>query len=288
MGWKLGLAGLALVVCVAVHAGAAQPGAAYGTFEGRDYILVWPAVPPTRIVVYLHASGPKPLAYESRSGMLQALAADAGAHGYALLAPTSGVGHCEAAGAGPMDEIACWRLDASDDELGRINRLIAFIEQKNAVAFQTRDIVGYELGAQLVVSGLAAGRLESWSRLGLLDGKPPPALDRLPEASARGPLIYLEAPQDDSEAAAQTTALQRSLGDADYGPRICVRGRSGDRQYDAQRTASFLAWFALDCRTVAPPPAPRGGSGGQADGAATAQIREAGEQDAAARRKPQG
>jgi hypothetical protein len=260
MGSKSGLAGFLLAAGLAAQAAAVEPGAAYGTFEGRGYVVVWPAGPPSRLVLYFHASGAEPLGYEARSGMLEALATDAGARGYALLAPASGVGDCDSAEAAPVADLACWRLDALDEELARVDRLVAHLAQTNNVSFPVRDAVGYELGADLVLAAFAAGRFESYGRIGLLDARPPAVA--LPPGAPNGTLIYLEAADGEPEGVQNASSLLDVLVEADYGTRTCTRSGAGGRAYDGRRLGSFLAWFAVDCRNLAPVLQPQSGTGG--------------------------
>jgi hypothetical protein len=252
MGWKRGLAGLALCAGAAggwtlaepeaSSAGAAEPGASVAVFEGRDYFLIWPAGTPTELLVYLHAEDAQALGYEARSGMLEALAADGASRGYAVVAPSATQAACEPSGG----EGACWRLDAVAEELAYLERLVAAVEAGADLRFETRSVVGYARGGALLVAGLTERRLDGWRKVGLLDAGA--SVAPLPTAAADGPLIYLEAAEGDRASAAATGELLADLVAAGYGPRTCAHGDLGGRAYDLRRFLAFLVWFAEDCR----------------------------------------
>jgi hypothetical protein len=254
MGWRSGLAGLALAAAAAGGSQSAEPGASYGRFEGRDYLLIWPARAPTSVLLYLHAEEAEPLAYEARSGMLEALAADGAVRGYAVLAPAASRNACGREDAEPGAERACWRLDAVADELAGLDRLIGFVERTNGAAFETRDAIGYDRGAELLILALATRRLEGVRRIGLIDAGPPRTTITLGGAAATGPLVYLEAAEGDPQAAARAADLLRALVSAGYGAKTCAQGDPGGRFYDATRLATFLVWFSQDCRRATPSP----------------------------------
>ncbi len=266
MGWKSGLAALALGAGVAAAwaggpgatgAAAVEPGASFARFEARDYLLIWPDRTPTSVLVYLHAGGAQALSLEAGSGVLEALATDAALRSYAVIAPTSGRIPCGLASEPPDGDSACWRLDAVAEELGHVDRLIARVEADAGLQFETRDLVGYERGAALVTEALAQGRLDGYRKVGFVLAGPPAA--PLPTARATGPLLYLEAAEGDREAAAAAGALLGRLVAAGYGPRTCAHGDLGDASYDMRRFLAFLVWFALDCRVGAVPAAAVGG-----------------------------
>jgi hypothetical protein len=260
MGWKSGLAALAL--CAGAAAGivvggpgapsavAVEPGAAFARFESRDYLLIWPSRPPSDVLVYFHAGDEQPLGLEARSGVLEALAADAAARNYAVIAPAAARIPCELPNEPPGQDGACWRLDAVAEQLGYVDRLIAQVEANGGVRFETRDAVGYGRGAALLVAALAEGRLDAYRKAGLLVAGPSAA--PLPLAKATGPLIYLEAAEGDRPAAAAAGELLGELVASGYGMRTCARGDLGGRDYDMRRFQTFLVWFAQDCR-IAPP-----------------------------------
>jgi hypothetical protein len=252
MGWKSGLAGLALAAGLAGVADAAEPGASYATFEGRDYLLLWPAAPPSTILVYLHMADAQPLGYEAQSGMLEALAADSALRGYAVLAPTASRNLCDLAEG--ESERFCWRIDAIGEELGHIDQLIAYLERNNDAAFTTRAAIGYGRGGDFLSAALAEGRLEGYAKIGLVDAGPPPPELSLQGAAATGPLVYLEAAEGDRVSAARAGELLAALVGAGYGAKTCAKGDLGGAFYDTRRLASFLAWFAQDCRASTPSP----------------------------------
>jgi poly(3-hydroxybutyrate) depolymerase len=240
----------------AAGAVSAEPGASIARFEGRDFLLIWPSGTPRSLLIYLHAAEAEPLAYEASSGMLEALAADGAVRGYAVLAPTAARNACGRDDVEPGGERACWRLDAVADELAGIDRLVAFVERNQGVAFETRDLVGYDRGSALLIRALAARGLDRYRKVGLLDAGLPEGTLALGGAAATGPLVYLEAPEGDTTAAVRAGELLRAFVTADYGAKICAKGDAGGRFYDATRLASFLVWFSQDCRRAAPGPVP--------------------------------
>lgn len=268
MGWKSGLAGLALCAGAALgwvvggpgaeRARAVEPGAAFARFEGRDYLLIWPTGAPSSVLVYLHVEGAQALGYEAGSGMLDALAAYGAGRGYAVIAPTAAVAACDRTEASSEGAGACWRLDAVGEELGHVDRLIASVETNAELRFEAREVVGYGRGGSLLAAGLAERRLQGYSKVGLLLADPPAA--PLPIAGAEGPLIYLEAAEGDRAAAATAGALLADLVAAGYGSRTCAKGDLGGRDYDLRRLQAFMVWFAQDCR-LAPGASPTSAGG---------------------------
>lgn len=252
MGWKTGLAGLALAAGLAGAACSAEPGASYETFEGRDYLLLWPAVPPSAVMIYLHVADAQPLAYEASSGMLEALAADSALRGYAVVAPTAALNACGLAEDAPQR--FCWQVDAVGEELGRVDRLLSFLERNNEVAFSDKMMVGYGRGGDFISAAVAERRLDGFQKVGLIDAGPPPASTSMIGAAATGPLIYLEAAEGDQVSAARARDLLTVLVNAGYGLKTCAHGDLGGAFYDTRRLAAFLAWFAVDCRAAQPQP----------------------------------
>ncbi len=252
MGWKTGLAGLALATGLAGASCAAEPGASYETFEGRDYLLLWPAVPPSAVMVYLHVADAQPLAYEASSGMLEALAADSALRGYAVVAPAAALNACGLAEDAPQR--FCWRVDAVGEELARVERLLTFIERNNQVAFGSKMMVGYGRGGDFISTAVAERWLDGYEKVGLIDAGPPPATTSMIGAAETGPLVYLEAAEGDEVSAIRARDLLAVLVNSGYGQKTCAHGDLGGAFYDTRRLAAFLAWFAVDCRIGQPQP----------------------------------
>jgi hypothetical protein len=273
--------GLVLAAGVAAGARPAEPGASYARFEGRDYLLIWPVGAPRGLLIYLHAAEAEPLAYEASSGMLEALAADGALRGYAVLAPAATRNACGRDDVEAGGERACWRLDAVAEELSSLERLVNLIERNQGVAFETRDAVGYDRGAELLLLALGARRLDRFRKIGLIDAGPPSATFALGRAAETGPLVYLQAAEGDASAAGRAAELLGDFVAAGYGAKTCAQGDPGGRFYDSARLAAFLVWFAQDCRRATPGPVP-GANGTGEDAAAPGP----GEAESGSRRPP--
>jgi hypothetical protein len=212
------------------------------------------------VIVYLHVADAQPLAYEASSGMLEALAADSALRGYAVVAPAAELNACSLPEDAPQR--FCWRVEAVDEELGRIDRLISFIERNNEVAFREKAMVGYGRGGDFIAAAVAEGRLDGYEKVGLIDASLPPGGVSFSGAAATGPLVYLEAAEGDQASAARARDLLAALVSSGYGLKTCAHGDLGGAFYDMRRTAAFLTWFAVDCRfgqpspTAAPAPPP--------------------------------
>jgi hypothetical protein len=254
MGWISGLAAIVLAACAATGAGAAEPGASYATYDGRDYLMIWPTGEPSAVLVYLHNADRRPLAYEASSGMLEALASDAALRGYVVLAPAAGLNRCGAPEDASAERLACWRPEAAADDLGQLDRLLGHIEQVHGVVFETRSAIGYGRGGDFLAEALAERRLGRYAKIGLLDASPPVTSVAL--SGVAGPVAYIEAAEGDRLSAGQAADLLRALVNGGYGPRTCARGDPGDTLYDVRRLASFLAWFAQPCVSAFPGSAP--------------------------------
>ena len=257
MGWRralttvIGSGLLALSPC-GPSAFAAEPGASLARYDGRDYLLIWPASRPAGVIVFFHTAETEPLALEASAGMLDALAAAAAGRNYAVLAPSALPGGCAQGG-----ELACWNVEAPRAEFEAVDRIISHVEQSSGVSLTRREAVGYGRGARLLLAGFAERETYRFVRIGLVE----PELGGMviPAAAVLGAetLIYFEADIDDPDAVARAEEVMRALDVIGYSDRVCIRARAQAGVYNKRSLADFMLWFERDCRaTGAPPVAP--------------------------------
>jgi predicted esterase len=202
---------------------------------GHPYRVYWPDDAPRGMVVFLHGVSLDPMEEEGEG--IDALAQLAVQRGLIAIVPL-GDRMCDFT---PTDVERCWNLDAIDDEMTSVRRIMHEVQFQAGKPLHDLEIVGFSNGAYLVAGALQRGLLDGFTRVGIIAGgkvgdKRPP----LPRE--RAPRVFIEVGKDDVWTRGDTRDLWHMFMNSET-IAVSYREVAGGHVWNGPRATDFLAWF---------------------------------------------